>query len=100
MQLVEPSVADDNARSRCEEQGVRYFRLNPRLEEVIESGETDTSTLVATILQTRKEMTERAEFANLILCFHELSQASTRMHAHLNPDESSDSSVSVTSSQW
>ena len=94
LQLVEPSVADDNCRSRCEEQAVRYYRLNPRLEEVIESGETDMETLVATILQTRKEMESRQEFSNLVLCLHELSDASRKMHSRLNgePDSSSSSS--------
>lgn len=94
---MEPSVADENCRSRCEEQGVRYFRLNPRLEEVINSGETDLGTLIEAILQTRKEMVNRNEFAELVLCLHELSDASRRMHAHLNGEEySSDSSVGST----
>ena len=93
---MEPSIADSNCKSRCEEQGVRYFRLNPRLEEVIGSGETDTETLIAAILQTRKEMTSRPEFANLVLCFHELSDASRKMHTQLNGDESSDNSTLLT----
>ena len=67
LQLVEPSVADDNCRSRCEEQGIRYFRLNPRMEEVVESGETDMETLITMILQTRKEMTGRREFGDLVV---------------------------------
>ena len=77
-------MADDNCKSRCEEQGVRYFRLNPRMEEVVGSGETDVSTLIGMILQTRKELEERPEFSNLVLCLHELSHASNQMHAHLN----------------
>lgn len=95
-QLVEPSVADDNCRCRCEEQNIRYFRLNPRLEQVIDSGETDTEMLIATILQTRKEMCVRPDFANLVLCLHELSEASRKMHAKLNGggEDSSDSSLS------
>ncbi len=75
---------------------MRYFRLNPRLEEVIGSGETDTETLVASILQTRKEMSSRPEFSNLVLCLHELSDASRKMHAHLNGTDSSDSSLGST----
>ena len=88
-------MADDNCRSRCEEQGIRYFRLNPRMEEVVESGETDMETLITMILQTRKEMTGRREFGDLVLTFHELSEASRKMHVSLNGEESSDSSVSV-----
>lgn len=89
-------MADENCKSRCEEQGVRYFRLNPRLEEVVGSGETDMETLIATIVQTRKEMVSRKEFSDLVLCLHEFSEASRKMHAHLNGEDSSDSSVSST----
>lgn len=87
-------MADENCQSRCEEQGVRYFRLNPRLEEVVGSGETDMETLTAAILQTRKEMENRNEFSNLVLCLHELSDSSRRMHSRLNGEDSSDSSTS------
>lgn len=85
-------MADENCQSRCEEQGVRYFRLNPRLEEVVTTGETDLETLTAAILQTRKEMENRNEFSDLVLCLHELSDASRRMHTRLNSEESSDGS--------
>ena len=85
-------MADENCRSRCEEQGVRYFRLNPRLTEVVASGETDLETLVAAILQTRKEMETRDDFSNLVLCLHELSEASRKMHNKLNGEDFSDGS--------
>lgn len=72
---------------------MRYFRLNPRLEEVVASGETDMETLTAAILQTRKEMESRNEFSNLVLCLHELSNASRKMHIKLNgPEDYSDGS--------
>jgi hypothetical protein len=73
---------------------VRYFRLNPRLEEVVASGETDLETLVAAILQTRKEMETRNEFSNLVLCLHELSDTSRKMHNKLNGEDFSDGSGS------
>lgn len=76
---------------------MRYFRLNPRLEEVVASGETDLATLTATILQTRKEMENGKEFSNLVLCLHELSDASRKMHIRLNGDESSTSDSSTSS---
>ena len=75
---------------------MRYFRLTPRLEEVVASGETDLETLVAAILQTKREMERRKEFSDLVLCLHELSEASRRMHTRLNGEDSSDSSVSST----
>ena len=89
-------MADDNCKSRCQEQGVRYFRLNPRLEQVVASGETNLETLLAAILQTRKEMVNRKEFSDLVLCLHELSDASRRMHDHLNGEDSSDTSGTST----
>ena len=88
-------MADDNCRCRCEEEGMRYFRLNPRMEVVVRSGETDTGTLVNMILQTRKELEGRVELANLVLCLHDLSGISNRCHAQVNGDsQSSDSSTS------
>lgn len=84
IQLVETSVSSNNCKSRCEEQDIRYFRLNPRMEQVVDTGETDPSILLDMILQARKEISQRPEFSNLVLCFHELSEASRRMHAHMN----------------
>ena len=77
-------MADANCRSRCEEQGVRYFRLNPRMEEVVGSGETDVHTLINTILQTRRELEGRPELSNLVLCLHELSHASSQVYSRWN----------------
>ena len=55
-------------------------------------------TLVSAILQTRKEMENRREFSNLVLCLHELSDISRRMHNQLNGENSSNSSTSSVSS--
>ena len=88
VQLVEPSIADGNCKSRCEEQGISYYRLNPRLEQVIGAGETDRDVLISMIIQTNKEMNERREMADLVLCLHSLSEAARKMHAHMNGEES------------
>ena len=40
------SCADENCGSRCVEQGITYVRLNPQLEEEIDSGETDNDKLL------------------------------------------------------
>ena len=93
---METSVSAENCKSRCEEQDIRYFRLNPRLEEVVDSGETDTKTLLSMILQTNKEMNERPDFANLILCFHELSELCRRMHSQINGEETQSEDDGVT----
>lgn len=73
--MVETEGATVSCQSRCKEQNIHFFRLNPRLLEVVDSGETDSSTLVSMILQTRKEITERQELADLILTLHDLSIA-------------------------
>ena len=88
LQLVEPSIADSNCKSRCEEQNISYFRLNPRLEQVVGAGETDMEVLISMIIQTSKEMNERREMADLVLCFHSLSEAARKMHAHISGEES------------
>lgn len=88
LQLVEPSIADSNCNSRCEEQDISYFRLNPRLEQVVRSGETDMQILISMIIQANKEMNERREMSDLILCLHDLSEAARKMHAHINGEES------------
>ena len=90
MQLVETSVPSSNCKSRCEEQDIRYFRLNPRMDQVVETGETDPSILLNMILQARKEINQRPEFSNLVLCLHELSEACRRVHTHINRQESTD----------
>ena len=87
MQLVEPGIADSNCKSRCEEQDISYFRLNPRLEQVVGSGETDIQVLISMITQTNKEMNERREMAELVLCLHSLSDAARKMNEHISGDE-------------
>ena len=87
LQLVEPSIADSNCKSRCEEQDISYFRLNPRLEQVVGSGETDMQILITMIIQANKEMNERNEMSDLILHFHRLSEAARKMHAQINGEE-------------
>ena len=44
--------------------------------------------LVSMIIQTNKEMNERREMADLVLCLHSLSEAARKMHAHINGEES------------
>ena len=46
--------ADDNCRSRCTEQGITYVRLNPALEEEIDSAETSNDKLFGMLWATRQ----------------------------------------------
>lgn len=73
--LGESEVIADNCRSRCKEQGIDYYRLNPRLEEVVKSGETSAMKLVNMILQTKRELYSRYEFSNVVLVLFKLSAA-------------------------
>ena len=83
-----------NCKSRCEEQDISYFRLNPRLEQVVGSGETDMQVLISMIIQTNKEMNERREMADLVLCLHSLSDAARKMHSRAsNEDTDTDTST-------
>lgn len=99
IQLVEPSIADSNCKSRCEEQDISYFRLNPRLEQVVGSGETDMQVLISMIIQTNKEMNERREMADLVLCLHSLSDAARKVHAHISGEESDTDASTIDGSQ-
>ena len=83
MQLVETETVTENCRSRCAEQGIIFFRLNPRLEEVIEASETNNEKLFDMILQTRMEMIEHNDLGNLVLNFHMLSDVCRKVYAQI-----------------
>ena len=46
--------ADDNCSSRCHEQGITYVRLNPPLDEGIDSAETNNEKLLHMLWTTRQ----------------------------------------------
>ena len=83
MQLVETETVTENCRSRCAEQGIIFFRLNPRLEEVIEASETNNEKLFDMILQTRMEMIEHNDLGDLVLNFHMLSDVCRKVYAQI-----------------
>ena len=45
---------DSNSESRCLEQGIRYIRLDPQLENEVDSAETDNDKLVDMLWTTRQ----------------------------------------------
>ena len=46
--------ADINCSSRCTEQGITYVRLNPPLNETVDSGEKDNDKLLNMLWTTRQ----------------------------------------------
>ena len=52
-QLMNPQT-DSNCQSHCVEQGIRYIRLNPPLEEEVDSAEIDNDKLMNMLWSTRQ----------------------------------------------
>lgn len=46
--------ADENCSSRCIEQNITYIRLNPKLNNEVDSGETDNNKLIEMLWLTRQ----------------------------------------------
>ena len=59
MQLVESEMVAENCKSRCEEQGIPFYRFSPHLKEVVAAGETDLTKLLDMIIQTKIETSEQ-----------------------------------------
>ena len=47
------SVSDSNCESRCREQGIDYFRFDPKLDNGVESGQIKTDALLSMLWETR-----------------------------------------------
>ena len=47
-----------NCQSRCEEQGILFYRFSPQLQHVIPAGETDNEKLMDMILETKLQSEE------------------------------------------
>jgi predicted acylesterase/phospholipase RssA len=57
--LVNSELVAKNCKSRCEELGIPYFRLSPKLNTVVAAGETDNEKLVDMILQTKLQVKDQ-----------------------------------------
>lgn len=62
-----------NCQSRCQEQGIKYFRFDPTLEEKIDSGEKDSEKLINMLYRTRSYL--HGEKNNLDELLFELKQS-------------------------
>ena len=58
-----------NCRSRCEAQGILFYRFSPKLDEVVAAGETDNERLVNMLIKTRLQLKEQGlqNLVNLIV---------------------------------
>lgn len=65
----------ENSKSRCEEQGIPFYRFSPHFKEVIAAGETDTEKLLDMIIQTKME-TEEQGLKKLVDLFLLIAEAS------------------------
>ena len=51
---LEKQPSELKSRTRCQEQGIEYVRLNPTLHEVIDTDEKDNKKLISMLLTTRR----------------------------------------------
>eukprot|EP00731_Ephydatia_muelleri_P031662 Em0023g169a len=67
--LVESEAVAKNCRSRCEAQGILFYRFSPKLDEVVAAGETDNERLVNMLIKTRLQLKEQGlqNLVNLIV---------------------------------
>ena len=61
----------DNAHCSCREQGIVYYRFNPRLDDSIPLSETDNRILCKMIVKTKMHLCSyETEMHELILSFY------------------------------
>ena len=59
VQLVETEKVAENSKSRCKEQDIPFYRLNPELKEIIPPGETDNAKLLDMLIETKVQIKEQ-----------------------------------------
>ena len=50
-----------NCECRCREQGIDYFRFNPELDDIVDSGQIQTKILLSMLWQTKKYLHQEKE---------------------------------------
>ena len=56
---MESEKVAENSKSRCEEQGIPFYRFNPQLKEIIPAGETDNEKLLDMVIETKIQIKEQ-----------------------------------------
>ena len=67
-----------NCKSRCEEQGIPFYRLSPELTKAVDTGETDNEKLIDMMLQAAFQTKEQG-LDDIIGIFHIVAHASKRL---------------------
>ena len=63
----------DNSRSRCEKQGIPFYRFSPLLDEVIKLSETDDEKLCGMILKAKAFLqAHETNMDELVQLFHHI----------------------------
>ena len=67
----------ENSKSRCEEQGIPFFRFSPKFDEVIAAGETDNEKLFNMIIKTKLSLKQdKKRLDELAKIFHAIEDSS------------------------
>ena len=80
-QLNQSEKVAKNSQSRCEEQGIPFYRFSPKLDETIAGSETDNEKLFNMVIQTRID-TKKQRLGELIELFHTIANASQHLDSY------------------
>ena len=82
MQLNQSEKVAKNSQSRCEEQGIPFYRFSPEFDEMIAGSETDNEKLFNMILKTRVDTKRLGLIEKLVQLFHTIANASQHLDSH------------------
>ena len=92
LKLVESEMVAMNCKSRCEEQGIPFYRLSPILTEIVATGETDNEKLIDMMLQARLQTKEQG-LDDITGIFHIVAHASKRLSRSASIERSTPGSI-------
>ena len=81
IQLNQSEKVARNSQSRCEEQGIPFYRFSPELDEMIAGSETDNEKLFNMVIQTRID-TKQQRMEELVQLFHTIANASQQLDSY------------------
>ena len=81
----------ENSKSRCEEQGIPFFRFSPKFDEVIAAGETDNEKLFNMIIKTKLSLKQdKKRLDELTKIFHAIEDSSKSLGRQSISEEEDD----------
>lgn len=78
IQLLESEMVAENCETRCNEQGIQFYRFSPHLDKVIPAGETDNEKLIDMIIAARIQTMSQG-LPELVRLFHMVAEASRKL---------------------